>query len=67
MKIVLNGESHDLAEAITIAELLKEAGYKTALFGKWHLGGTAAYHPHRRGFDEYFGFMHEGHYFVAPP
>ena len=51
----------------TIADQLQAVGYTTALFGKWHLGGTAAYHPHRRGFDEFFGFMHEGHYFVAPP
>ena len=51
----------------TIADQLQAIGYTTALFGKWHLGGTAAYHPYRRGFDEFFGFMHEGHYFVAPP
>jgi len=51
----------------TIAEALQEAGYVTGLFGKWHLGGTAAYHPYRRGFDEFFGFMHEGHYFVPEP
>jgi len=51
----------------TIADQLQAVGYTTALFGKWHLGGTAAYHPYRRGFDEFFGFMHEGHYFVAPP
>jgi arylsulfatase A-like enzyme len=51
----------------TIADQLQAIGYTTAMFGKWHLGGTAAYHPHRRGFDEFFGFMHEGHYFVAPP
>lgn len=51
----------------TIANLLHDAGYATALIGKWHLGGTAKYHPHRRGFDEFFGFLHEGHYFVPPP
>ena len=32
-----------------------------------HLGGTAPYHPFRRGFDEFFGFTHEGHYFVPEP
>jgi len=51
----------------TIADRLRESGYVTALIGKWHLGGTAAYHPHRRGFDEFFGFLHEGHFYVPPP
>ncbi|MBI2478702.1 MAG: sulfatase [Planctomycetia bacterium] len=54
-------------EETTLAELLHERGYTTGLIGKWHLGGTADYHPHRRGFDEFFGFLHEGHYFVPPP
>ena len=52
---------------ITISELLQDAGYTTGLVGKWHLGGTAAYHPLRNGFDEFFGFLHEGHYFVPAP
>ncbi len=51
----------------TIADDLRNAGYATSLVGKWHLGGTANFHPHRRGFDEFFGFMHEGHYFVPHP
>ena len=51
----------------TIADLLVDAGYITGMFGKWHLGGTAKYNPIRRGFDEFFGFLHEGHYFVPPP
>jgi arylsulfatase A-like enzyme len=52
---------------ITIAETLQNSGYTTGLIGKWHQGGTAKYHPHRHGFDEFFGFLHEGHYFVPPP
>lgn len=51
----------------TVADRLREAGYATALIGKWHLGGTAEYHPQRRGFDEFFGFLHEGHFYVPPP
>jgi arylsulfatase A-like enzyme len=51
----------------TIADRLRDAGYATGLVGKWHLGGTAPFHPQRRGFDEFFGFLHEGHYFVPPP
>ncbi len=55
------------AKEVTIAETLQNAGYTTGLIGKWHQGGTAAFHPFRHGFDEFFGFMHEGHYFVPPP
>jgi len=51
----------------TLADTLHDVGYTTALIGKWHLGGTAKFHPQRRGFDEFFGFLHEGHYFVPPP
>ncbi len=39
----------------------------SGLLGKWHLGGTAKFHPQRRGFDEFYGFLHEGHYFAPPP
>jgi arylsulfatase B len=52
---------------LTLAELLHDQGYTTGLFGKWHLGGSAPFHPYRHGFDEFFGFTHEGHYFVPPP
>jgi len=52
---------------VTLARHLHNAGYTTALIGKWHLGGTARYNPLRRGFDEFFGFLHEGHFYVPPP
>lgn len=40
---------------ITIAELLKTRGYKTAIYGKWHLGDNPNYLPSTQGFDDYFG------------
>jgi arylsulfatase A-like enzyme len=51
----------------TMADSLKAAGYATGLIGKWHLGGTGAFHPLRRGFDEFYGFLHEGHFYYPPP
>lgn len=51
----------------TLADVLVDTGYVTGLIGKWHLGGTAKYNPIRRGFDEFFGFLHEGHYFLPAP
>ncbi|HPE76838.1 MAG TPA: sulfatase-like hydrolase/transferase, partial [Draconibacterium sp.] len=39
----------------TIAEMLKEKGYATAIFGKWHLGHHKEFLPLQNGFDEYFG------------
>lgn len=44
------------AEERTLAEALREAGYATALVGKWHLGYRAAYSPTRHGFDRFRGF-----------
>ncbi len=43
---------------ITIAELLKEQGYKTAMFGKWHLGHREQWLPRTQGFDEYYGILY---------
>jgi len=42
-------------EEETIAELLKDEGYATAAFGKWHLGHHKKFLPPNHGFDEYFG------------
>lgn len=42
---------------ITIAEALKEAGYKTGICGKWHQGSTKACRPNAQGFDYYYGFL----------
>ncbi|MEZ4810296.1 MAG: sulfatase [Allomuricauda sp.] len=43
------------ASETTIAEMLKEKGYATAIFGKWHLGHHPKFLPTRHGFDEWFG------------
>ena len=51
---------------ITMADLLKKAGYVTGMVGKWHLGLAPEYHPMKRGFDEYFGFLHGGHDYLDP-
>ena len=40
---------------MTLAELVKQRGYATAIFGKWHLGDSPQFLPLRHGFDEYFG------------
>lgn len=43
-------------EEKTMANYLKEIGYTTAVFGKWHLGGADRFHPTKRGFDYFYGF-----------
>ena len=43
------------SEEVTMAEALKEPGYRTAMVGKWHLGDQAKYLPTRHGFETYFG------------
>ena len=40
---------------VLLPDLLKQQGYKTALFGKWHLGDTPERLPNARGFDEWYG------------
>ena len=56
-----SGVTHTILErermslkAVTIAQVLKSAGYTTGIFGKWHLGDQPEYQPNRRGFDEVF-------------
>ncbi len=43
-------------EEKTMGEYLKSIGYKTAFYGKWHVGGADRFHPNKRGFDEFYGF-----------
>lgn len=56
-----NGVTHTILErermtldATTLPEVLKQAGYTSGIFGKWHLGDEEPYQPHQRGFDEAF-------------
>ena len=48
----------------TMADRLKAAGYRTALFGKWHLGSAGRLHPLSRGFDEFYGFLGGDHSYL---
>ncbi len=64
--VFLAGDKNGLhPEEITLAELLKSAGYATGLFGKWHLGDQPEFLPTRQGFDEFFGipYSHDIHPF----
>lgn len=62
--VLLAGDSKGLhPEEVTLAEVLKSAGYKTGVFGKWHLGDQPQFLPTRQGFDEFFGipYSHDIH------
>ena len=48
----------------TVADSLRSAGYTTGAIGKWHLGAHPQFHPNRRGFDEFFGFLGGGHRYL---
>ena len=64
--VLLAGDRKGLnPEEITIAEVLKTVGYKTGMFGKWHLGDQPEFLPTRQGFDEFFGipYSHDIHPF----
>ncbi|MDC0497378.1 sulfatase [bacterium] len=63
-------------EELTIAEVAQSAGYRTGMFGKWHLGDQPEFLPTRQGFEEYFGipYSHDIHpkhknqkFFKFPP
>lgn len=59
-KVAAPGEPDGLAPwEYTIAELLSDAGYKTALYGKWHIGSQIGRHPSDQGYDEWWG-INEG-------
>ena len=48
----------------TMAQRLKDLGYRTGIFGKWHLGYRDEFHPLKRGFDEFYGFLGGAHSYL---
>ncbi len=54
-------------DQVTLADRLRTVGYRTALFGKWHLGTAERFHPMRRGFDEFYGFLGGAHAYLSAP
>lgn len=57
-----NGDHALLPEEVTVGEVLKTAGYRTAVFGKWGLGTAATTgRPDQQGFDESFGILDHTH------
>lgn len=64
---VTSGYENMRSDEVTLAEVLKENGYSTGCFGKWHNGRYYPQHPNRQGFDEFVGFPvgHLGYYFDA--
>jgi len=55
------------ADEMTLAELLKQKAYRTAVFGKWHLGHLTLFLPPRNGFDEYLGLPYSNDMWPGHP
>jgi arylsulfatase A-like enzyme len=54
-------------DRVTVAQVLKKAGYATGMFGKWHLGEQGDHHPSKRGFDEAIATMGRHFNFATNP
>lgn len=60
------GDKHAVPDSeVTIAEMLKTSGYKTACVGKWHIGDYGTCLPNKQGFDLFYGMMYS-HDYHAP-
>lgn len=56
------GLSHPLPmDAFTIAEYLKQLGYRTGFMGEWNLGDTTPVKPNAKGFDQFVGYLNQNH------
>lgn len=66
--VLFPADTHALhPDEITIAEVLREAGYATGCFGKWHLGDQPGFLPTDQGFDTYFGIPYSNDMWPAHP
>jgi len=64
--LALPGSPNTLpGSAYTMGQLFKDAGYATAIFGKWHLGGDPQSLPTAHGFDEFYGIPPDGSWDIA--
>jgi arylsulfatase A-like enzyme len=59
--------THLPLDRVIVAQAMKNAGYATGMFGKWHIGQDGAYHPGKRGFDEAIVSMGAHFDFVTDP
>ena len=48
-------------EETYVSKVLQDAGYYTSAIGKWHVGSAPKFHPNKRGFDNFYGFLGGGH------
>ncbi len=53
-------------DELTLAELCKQRGYRTAVYGKWHLGHADPFLPLQQGFDEFFGLPYSNDMWPQP-
>lgn len=67
VNVLLSDSTNGLsASETTLPRVLKESGYRTGCFGKWHLGSLPEFLPGRHGFDEYFGVPYSNDMYPLP-